>query len=185
MDCQGAIVKTIGDSVMATFATPADGVRAALEIQRRIRALDTDGAVDAARLVKIGLHTGPCVAVTANERLDYFGTSVNIASRVAGACLPGQIALTADVLADPHPAALVAEHTLEPDSVSLRGISRPVELYRLVDPCGPYGPTVAKRPVVEASTSLGLRVDLTESAPEPAAPLAAPLLEAVPARQSG
>ena len=180
MDSQGAIVKTIGDAVMATFATPADGVRAALEIQRRIRALDTDGAVDPARLVKIGLHTGPCVAVTANERLDYFGTSVNIASRIEGTCVPGQIAVTADVLADPQAAALVVPHTLEPDSVSLRGISRPVALYRLIDPCG-----LTVSSIVDVSTSLGPSVMLTKSATDSATPPNAPLLEAAPARQSG
>jgi class 3 adenylate cyclase len=35
-------------------------------------------------LLKIGVHEGPCIAVTFNDRQDYFGQTVNIASRVQG-----------------------------------------------------------------------------------------------------
>ena len=35
-------------------------------------------------LIKIGIHEGPCLAVTLNDRLDYFGQTVNIAARVQG-----------------------------------------------------------------------------------------------------
>ena len=49
------------------------------------------------RLVRVGIHQGPCVAVTANERLDYFGTTVNIASRVEHEARGGEVAATADV----------------------------------------------------------------------------------------
>ena len=35
-------------------------------------------------LLKIGIHEGPCLAVNLNERQDYFGQTVNIASRVQG-----------------------------------------------------------------------------------------------------
>ena len=33
-------------------------------------------------MIKIGIHEGPCLAVTLNDRLDYFGQTVNIAARV-------------------------------------------------------------------------------------------------------
>ncbi len=35
-------------------------------------------------IIKVGIHHGPCIAVTLNERIDYFGTTVNIAARVQG-----------------------------------------------------------------------------------------------------
>jgi len=74
----GAVVKTIGDAVMATFPTPDRAVKAALRMRDAIRDLDKD------LLLKIGIHEGPCLAVMLNDRQDYFGQTVNIASRVQG-----------------------------------------------------------------------------------------------------
>lgn len=136
-DHRGAVVKTIGDAVMATFPSPNAALSAALAIQREIRALDTGGAVETSQFVKIGIHQGPCVAVTANERLDYFGTTVNVAARVEHECRGGEITITADVRDDPAVAAQLAAggFRLEPDTVQLRGIREPVHLFRIVNPC--------------------------------------------------
>src|SRR3546814_2334232 len=35
-------------------------------------------------VIKLGLHRGPCIAVTLNDRLDYFGSTVNLAARLQG-----------------------------------------------------------------------------------------------------
>src|SRR5439155_10605793 len=86
-----AVVKTIGDAVMATFPSGADALAAALQIQVDIRELQAPNGVDVAHLVKIGLHQGACVAVNLNERLDYFGTTVNTAARIEHECRGGQI----------------------------------------------------------------------------------------------
>ena len=75
----GAIVKTIGDAVMAVFRCAADGVTAMLEAQRTLA--QPNGAGTPLQL-KAGLHTGPCIAVTLNDRLDYFGSTVNLAARL-------------------------------------------------------------------------------------------------------
>ena len=73
----GAVVKTIGDAVMAAFSSPADRLAAALAICERIaefdRGLETEAGASGTIQVKIGLHCGPCIAVTLNDRLDYFG----------------------------------------------------------------------------------------------------------------
>ena len=77
----GAIIKTLGDAVMAAFMTPVDGVQAALAMQAEIvRFNEARGERDL--ILKIGLHRGAVIAVTLNERLDYFGQNVNIAARV-------------------------------------------------------------------------------------------------------
>ncbi|HEV8636758.1 MAG TPA: DUF5939 domain-containing protein [Chloroflexota bacterium] len=130
---RGAVVKTIGDAVMATFPTGGDAVAAALAMQRAIRRLDTGGAVDPARLLKIGVHEGPCIAVTANGRLDYFGTTINIASRVEHECPGGQVVMTADVYQDPAVQAKLRQEGLEPEPAEtrLRGIAAPVQLHRI------------------------------------------------------
>jgi class 3 adenylate cyclase len=77
----GAIIKTIGDAIMASFLKPADAVKAALAMRNEIAAFNAEQA-DRALILKIGIHTGPAIAVTLNDRLDYFGQNVNIAARI-------------------------------------------------------------------------------------------------------
>jgi hypothetical protein len=77
----GAVVKTIGDAVMGAFPDGEAALEAAIAIQRAIHRLDTGQFADPARLLKIGVHAGPCYAVTLNDRLDYFGATVNLAAR--------------------------------------------------------------------------------------------------------
>jgi class 3 adenylate cyclase len=137
---EGAVVKTIGDAVMATFPTGAQALAAALAMQRDIRQLDTGGAVDPGRLLKIGIHEGPCIAVGANGRLDYFGTTVNIAARVEHESGGGEVVVTDTVFQDP-----VVQQRLRADGLTvtdaetrLRGVREPVKLHRLV-PLAPTG----------------------------------------------
>jgi adenylate cyclase len=129
----GAIVKTIGDAIMATFSDAADAVAAGLAIQREIRNLDLRGEADPTTLVRVGIHQGPCVAVTLNDRLDYFGTTVNIASRVEHEARGGEVAATADVCESPEVQHVLAEQRPRIDTalVQLRGIKEPVRIYRL------------------------------------------------------
>jgi len=75
------VVKTIGDAVMAVFLRPINALRAIVKAQQEL-ASPTDGTPPFE--LKVGIHTGPCVAVTLNDRLDYFGSTVNIASRLEG-----------------------------------------------------------------------------------------------------
>ncbi|MBR0933044.1 adenylate/guanylate cyclase domain-containing protein [Bradyrhizobium jicamae] len=60
-----------------------NAIRAALNILAQIRRFN-DGAGEQLIMLRIGAHVGPCLAVTLNERLDYFGQSVNLASRLQG-----------------------------------------------------------------------------------------------------
>jgi hypothetical protein len=76
----GAVVKTIGDAVMATFTTPDHAVAAALKMRDGMRRLNGESGQEDL-LLKIGIHEGPCLAVNLNDRQDYFGQTVNIASR--------------------------------------------------------------------------------------------------------
>lgn len=74
----GAIVKTIGDSVMAVFCKPDQALRAYLNAQEM---LAEDERFNDNLQLKAGIHHGSCVAVNLNSRIDYFGSTVNIASR--------------------------------------------------------------------------------------------------------
>src|SRR5262249_33634147 len=120
---RGAIVKTIGDAIMATFADSADAVAAALEMLGAIERFNRErGARDI--LLKIGLHRGSSIAVPLNERLDYFGQTVNIAARVQGIADADEIVITDDVLASSGVEALLAGRTVRPESAQLKGIRR-------------------------------------------------------------
>ncbi len=77
----GALVKTIGDAVMAVFRSPAAALRAMIRAQQ---SLAEPPAGTMSLSLKAGIHTGPCIAVTLNDRLDYFGSTINIAARLEG-----------------------------------------------------------------------------------------------------
>ena len=128
----GAVVKTIGDAVMATFATPDRAVAAALRMRDAMRALnDKSGREDL--LLKIGVHAGPCIAVSMNERQDYFGQTVNIASRVQNLAKAQAIFATRVVVEDNLTAELLHRNALTPvpHDVSLRGIEREMAVYAI------------------------------------------------------
>ncbi len=103
---EGAIVKTIGDAVMAAFHRPASALRAALKAQH-ILLLPRDGMRPL--YLKAGIHSGPCIAVTLNDRLDYFGSAVNIAARLVGMSTGDDVIISARVYHDPEVAEVLAE----------------------------------------------------------------------------
>lgn len=84
-------------------------------------------------MLKVGIHEGPCIAVTANGRLDYFGTTINTAARVEHECHGGQIVMTAEVESDPAVRTVLSAAGVEPtvDLAQLRGIDEPVRPFRL------------------------------------------------------
>jgi class 3 adenylate cyclase len=93
----GAVVKTIGDAVMGVFRCAADGLAAMLEVQRAL-AQPSDGTMPLQ--LKAGLHTGPCIAVTLNDRLDYFGSTVNLAARLEGLSTGSDVIISRTVYED-------------------------------------------------------------------------------------
>ncbi len=128
----GAVVKTIGDAVMATFPAPSGALAAAMRMREAMRTLnDERGSEDL--LLKIGIHEGPCIAVSLNERQDYFGQTVNIASRVQHLATSREIFATRAVLDDPGVVSLLAGRGLNPmsQSVALKGIADEVRVFAI------------------------------------------------------
>ena len=81
--------------------------------------------------VKIGLHAGACLAVTLNDRLDYFGQTVNITARVQALAEADEVVVTDDVLSLPGARELVAGLEIGPSGVELKGIAGEVRIHRL------------------------------------------------------
>jgi class 3 adenylate cyclase len=123
----GAVVKTIGDAVMATFPSPDRALAAALRMRESVRALKKD------LLIKIGLHEGPCLAVTLNDRLDYFGQTVNIAARVQGLANERAIFATKAVVEHPEVAKILETRNLmlTEQLAALRGVADKMAVYQI------------------------------------------------------
>ncbi len=123
----GAVVKTIGDAVMATFPTPDRALSAALRMRDSVQVIKSD------LLIKIGIHEGPCLAVTLNDRLDYFGQTVNIAARVQGLADSQSILATKSVVENPQVAKILQASKLAPaaQDATLRGVADKMTIYQI------------------------------------------------------
>jgi len=129
---KGAVVKTIGDAVMATFIRPEHAIVAGLRMRAAMDALNVErGRNDL--VVKIGIHEGPCLAVMLNERQDYFGQTVNIAARVQGLSTSQAIHITGPVIDAPEVAALLDRESIIPiqKHAALRGIADKIVVYEI------------------------------------------------------
>jgi class 3 adenylate cyclase len=128
---RGGVVKTIGDSVMAVFRDPGDAMHACLEILDQIT-LFNKRRQEAPLILKMGLHQGACIAVNLNERLDYFGSTVNIASRLEGQSKGGDIVTTHMLMDDPGVQDILLDFgvNIEQFTAELRGFGEH-KLYRV------------------------------------------------------
>jgi len=129
----GAVVKTIGDAVMASFEQPVDAVRAAREMLREIEAFNEEVG-EREIVLKIGVHRGASIAVTLNDRLDFFGQTVNIASRVQGLADADEIYVTDDIYRAPGVKELLSELSVTPLQVTLKGVQRQVSVFLVKTP---------------------------------------------------
>ncbi len=126
----GAVVKTIGDAVMASFPTPDRALSAALRMREAMKSL---GGEHGDLILKIGIHEGPCLAVALNDRQDYFGHAVNIAARVQGLAVSHSIFASSSVVEDPKSSSLLRSRNLKPRSqlYSLAGVGTSLKVYEI------------------------------------------------------
>jgi len=128
----GAVVKTSGDAVMATFSTADRAVAAALRMRDAMRDFKNAGAGDGL-LLKIGIHEGPCLAVVLDKRQDYFGRTVNIAARVQDLADSRSILATGPVVNHPGACSLLETTGLQPvpHRRALRGVAEEMAVYEI------------------------------------------------------
>jgi class 3 adenylate cyclase len=118
----GAVVKSMGDAIMAVFSRPVGAVRAMLAAQASLAGQPL--------ALKVGIHSGPCLAVSQNGVLDYFGSTVNLASRLVSLSAGGELVVSDTVLTDPELAGLCLEpERLESQPRGFEG--DPLVLWRL------------------------------------------------------
>jgi len=121
---EGCLVKTMGDAVMAVFTRPVAALDAILDAQRRLA--HPPGST-APLALKCGIHCGPCLAINQNERLDYFGTTVNIGARLCGLCTGSDLIVSDVIRRDAEVAAYLARKSAvlsaRPETTTLKGFS--------------------------------------------------------------
>lgn len=126
----GAVVKTIGDAVMAAYPDAARAVAAALDMRRSVERFQQE-APERAMSIKIGVHHGAAIAVTLNDELDYFGQTVNIASRVQTMADAAEICITDEVWRYPGVQDLLKRYPANPGTVEFAGVGRPMGVVRI------------------------------------------------------
>ncbi len=146
---RGGVVKTMGDAVMATFASGRDALQAALEMQRdwdtfRSERFNTAGRrqlgvehrdrneFDGVSL-KIGIHQGPAIAINNAGKLDYFGTMVNKAARVQAQSTGDDVVFSLAVAEDPDVRRFLAGTGFKEEivTVPLKGLEGDHVLHRI------------------------------------------------------
>ena len=127
----GAMIKTMGDAVMAAFPDGSDGTAAAIAMMAAMQDL-ADGTPSNHVGLKVGLHAGPALAINAGNNVDYFGQTVNIAARVQDLADAGDICVTS-VLNDNEtiPALLAkAGYSGRSELARLKGVTAEEQIYR-------------------------------------------------------
>lgn len=111
---RGAVVKTIGDAVMATFGDPLDAIRAAEKIHNTFPPSRADSPIR----LRISINTGACIAVKFNANIDFFGSTVNIAAKLQALVETCQISMSDVTYQAPGVAAYLAERGADLESVA-------------------------------------------------------------------
>ena len=124
-------MKTIGDAVMAVFLNPLSALNYSFQVLRDIKELNNN-LEEKLIEIKIGMHTGPVLAVNLNDRLDYFGTTVNRAARIEGQCNGSDVVISKETYEFPGVNSILEGKKVEKINSSLKGFSGTEILYRIL-----------------------------------------------------
>ncbi|HUO57288.1 MAG TPA: DUF5939 domain-containing protein [bacterium] len=125
----GAVVKTIGDAVMAAFAHPLDAIKAAVEMQGYFNGQNPETRLR----LRVTLNRGSCLAVNLNSNIDYFGNTVNLSAKIQAIAGAGQVGFTEGILDDPEAQAYLQEKGLKPEKVDfeMKWAKKTIPVYRV------------------------------------------------------
>lgn len=168
----GTVNEFIGDAVFAVFGAPlahpdhAERAAAcALAMQAEMATLNREH--DARGLPRfemgIGVNTGEAVVgnIGSEQRAKYavVGSAVNVAARVEGATVGGQVFVTTET----YEAIRAIADVAEPVAIQMKGLTEPLALYELRGMAGRYAPpSVPDIGDAEAAVSLPVRAWVIE-----------------------
>ena len=122
----GRIFKTMGDGLLAEFASVVDAVRCAVEVQRAMAARNAARPNDRKIEFRIGINLGDVVA----EGDDLHGDGVNVSARLEGLADPGGIFISGTAFDQIHKNVDVGYEFLGEQEV--KNIAEPVRVYRVL-----------------------------------------------------
>lgn len=153
---RGHVVKTQGDSFMVSFDSARTAVTCAIAIQKAIR--EANRLRDGARIeVGIGINTGEPV----REGADFFGGTVNLASRICAVAEPGQVLVSETLRA--VAGKLEGSSFNDLGDFELKGFRQPQRLYEVVEVLATAESPTAKPISVAASRPSAKRMTAPES----------------------
>ena len=129
----GVPVKTIGDAVMGAFVSQTDAVNATLEAQKRLISYYAQKPENERIEVKIGVHTGPALIVTLNNKLDYFGSTINMAARIQAAARPNEVVISEELYNDKEirHSILSVTKTVKRQHTAFKGLDGEYNVYHI------------------------------------------------------
>ena len=159
----GTVEKFIGDAVMAVFGIPViheddalRAIRAALELQAGVNAINAESTVPATLAVRIGINTGEVVSGSNTGETLVTGDTVNTAARLEQAAQPGEILVGVDT----HDLVRDAVRAEAMPALVLKGKSAPVPSFRVVSITGEEGHRRhAEAPIVGRAAELASLTD--------------------------
>ncbi len=122
----GTVIKTIGDAVMASFMTPEKAVNSVFAAVRQFQKYNEPKSLREQIYLKIGIHSGPAILVTLNDRTDYFGTTVNTAARIQSMSEDNLFCVSENVFRNPNVLAVMKKygiHRVKRSNRELKGLS--------------------------------------------------------------
>jgi class 3 adenylate cyclase len=130
----GRIVKTIGDAVMASFLSSEQAFKSLVEFLHGMEAYNTARRSDEHVYLKIGVHRGAAILVNLNDRLDYFGSTVNKAARIQALSASNELSFSQEVYNDARAMRVLREagvETMQRGKVNLKGLEGEHMVYKV------------------------------------------------------
>ena len=135
MASRGRIVKTIGDAIMASFSSCSVALEAVAEATQKLSQTCTNPQTGKPLEMRMGMHCGPSIVISVNGINDYFGQTVNIASRIESHSEPSVCLMSEAVLHD-HKARQTFEtlislpnyEAIPFEKKRLKGVSSPISV---------------------------------------------------------
>jgi class 3 adenylate cyclase len=126
----GTIVKTRGDGVHAAFLTPDAALLASIDMQKSIEQFNNESSRDPIA-IRIGINSGSSISVNLNDRLDYYGKTVNLAARLEGEGGAGDITMSRSFVEDPAVAEILLRYEQREREAQFKGFNEPLAICQI------------------------------------------------------
>ena len=126
----GSIVKTRGDGIHAAFLTPDAALLASIEMQQAIEQMNSGKTGDPVS-IRVGINSGSSISVNLNDRLDYYGKTVNLAARLEGEGEAGDISMSQAFVEDPAVAGILQSYDRRERVAEFKGFKEPLRISQI------------------------------------------------------